>query len=550
MAPPSKPDRPGPGPPQAGEPKTITIAARDPVRGFAPWNVGSTGGGTLSLVELHSNALVSVDAQGNLEPRLAARLPSFDDGTIVVLPDGRMRATWALRPGVRWQDGTPFTADDVVLGWQVSAHPEIPVQRSPNILQIESITAADPNTAVITWRTTYFKSFHLGARDHLPLPAHILGDAFQADRAAFQVLPYWTSDYLHLGAFRLVDFGLGENLVFHRFDDYFRGRPRVDRIVVRIIGDENAVLSNLLAGAVDIVAEGAMSEAISTRLRDQWAPSGEGKVVQRHGNWRFAAIQLNPELAQPGDLRDLRVRRALLLAIDRDALREVILPGFSDTSGDSFMPRTDPRAPLVGQPFARYRYDPATAARELAEAGWRRGVDGALSTARAEPARMALRGVGGDPQEVSVIAQDWRQLGMEIAEEQTPRALLRDPEYLATFTGAEVTALSRGDTVVRRADSRLRPTPQNRFTGTNSGHYVNPAMDGLIDRLYATISERDQAPLLREIGDIFAADLPVLPLYFGVVLASVRRGVRAFEDFAGTETPSFPSRNAHLWERD
>src|SRR6266540_2184409 len=78
--------------------QTITIAAQNSLKGFSPWLAGTTGGGGRTLYELFINGLVSTDADGGIEARLAARLPSFDDGTIVILPDGRMKTTWKLRP--------------------------------------------------------------------------------------------------------------------------------------------------------------------------------------------------------------------------------------------------------------------------------------------------------------------------------------------------------------------------------------------------------------------------------------------------------------------
>lgn len=83
--------------------KTLAVGALNSVKGFSPWLIGTTGGGARSLFEIHINGLVTTDAQGNLEPRLAARLPSFEDGTITVLPDGRMQTIWMLR---RTSNGT------------------------------------------------------------------------------------------------------------------------------------------------------------------------------------------------------------------------------------------------------------------------------------------------------------------------------------------------------------------------------------------------------------------------------------------------------------
>jgi peptide/nickel transport system substrate-binding protein len=414
--------------------------------------------------------------------------------------------------------------------------------------QIERARALDPLTVVITWKTTFFKWRELAYTDLWPFPRHVLGAAFERDKDAFLNLPYWTTDYVQLGAFRLVDFGLGENLVLDRFDDYFLGRPKVDRILIKIIGDRSAVYANLLAGAVDIVTESVIEVEIGAELRQEWRRTGAGIVVDRPSNWQFINIQHNPDYGQPPEVRqDVRVRRGLLMGLDRLALREIQVPGF-EPEMDSFLLPSDPRARIVGKPFARYRYDPALAARELAETGWRRGADGRALNRAGEPVQLPLR--GGNDRIRAVVAQQWRDLGIEVIEEVMPGSLMADRPYRATFPGMELTAHGSGDRMLIRFDGRLCPRPP-RFSGSQGGCYINADLDRLIDRLYMTLDLRDQGLVLKEIGDLFAADLPALPMYYDVTMGAVRKGIRALiDDFAGSVGPGTTSRHAHLWDRE
>jgi peptide/nickel transport system substrate-binding protein len=514
--------------------------------------LGSTQGGAASLANVHANTLASTDAAGNLDARLGAELPSFDRGTIVVQPDGRMQTTWKLRPNVKWHDGAPFTAADVAFGWEASADPDVPSDQVTLLRNIERIDAPDPLTAVIQWKTTYFQSLRIGPRDGVwPLPKHLLGDTFAADRQAFLNMPYWTTEWVHLGPFKLADFGLGEHLTFERFDDYFLGRPKVDSIVIRIIPDANTLFANLQSGAVDIVTEDALPDDLFAELRSEWQRSGAGIVRERQGNWKFLSAQFNTEWGRPAELgRDVRIRRGLYVGLDRDAVRELLFPGFANTEADSFMVKNDPRWATVGQPFARYRYDPTQAARELAEGGWRRGTDGRVVNAAGEPVRVDLRGTVVETKESALISDNWRQLGLEVIEETMPPNLISDREYRAKFPTFEIVARGNGETVLERLHGGQIASAGNRFNGTNQGGYVNPALDVLIDRLRATIDEREQGRVLAEIGDMLAADLPVLPTYFRVRMAAVSKSVRALDDYAGGILPGLPSRSAHLWEKD
>src|SRR5581483_5255920 len=105
------------------QPKTITIAQLSTVKSYGPWDFSDTSGGAATLAEIHTIGLVSADAQGAPQARLAARIPSLDDGGVVMLPDGRMQTTWQLKAGVTWHDGQPFTADDVVFSWELLRAP-------------------------------------------------------------------------------------------------------------------------------------------------------------------------------------------------------------------------------------------------------------------------------------------------------------------------------------------------------------------------------------------------------------------------------------------
>lgn len=532
----------------AGPPKTLTVSARSVLKAFGDWS-DSKSGGALTLAGIHTDGLMSSDENGYL-PRLAARMPSFDDQSIVVLPDGRMRTIWKLRPNIKWHDGAPMTSDDVLFTYDVYSSPDVPTARTTHILQMDSIEAPDPTTVVITYKTTYFEWMHLGFSEFWIYPRHLLGQSFLDDKTAFVNLPYWTTEYVHLGPYRLVDWGLAENMVFERFDDYFLGRPKINTIVIKAFGDDNSLVANIRSGAVDMVTENAIPEEITTTLREEWARTGEGTVLDRQANLPYVLVQFKEDLVKPPELaRDPRIRRGLYWGLDRESLREVSLPGFADTSADSFVTKNDPRAPLVGQPFARYRYDPARATQELADAGWRRGADGKIANAAGTVIQLPLRGSPGDNKELSIIAGGWRDLGLDVQEEVSPAARARDNEYISTFPALSRTARGVGPTIFIRLDSRQHPTAQNRYTGTASGSYANPAMDRLIDRLYATVDERGQGLLLKEMGELLADDLPLMPLYFAVKMAAMRKGVQALSDYQGADGPGLVAGNAYLWDR-
>jgi len=540
--------RTGPGPV-----KTLILAQINAVPMYGPWEFSNTSGGGATFVEIHTQGVTTQDDRGQIVPRLATRLPSFDDGTIVVLPDGRMQTTWSLRSDVTWHDGAPFTAEDVVFSQAV--HTAFPSSINGYAPFIERIETPDPHTVVITWKTTYYLALDFHHRNMWLFPKHRLSAAFENERGELLSNPYFTSEYIQLGPFRLVDWGLGENEVFERYDGFFLGRPRVDRIIIRSIGDPTTVLTNLKAGAIDIAAEKTLLTDAYADLRDEWARSGEGTLLQRQENWRYIWFQFDPQWARPIEMsQDVRIRRGLAYGWDRESLRELILGDFDQrlTSGDTFMEASDPRGEIVGKPFARYTYDPTRASQEMAEAGWRRSPDGRLLGQAGEQVQVETRGNPPDVKELAVLAGYWRSLGIEVTEFIPPQSLGRDNEYKSKFPSVETRARGNSEGIFSSFVGRDGSGPQNRWQGANTGHYNNPAYDGLYDQLRSTLDPRDQTRIIRDLAEILATELPALPMYFRISFMSVRSTVRGpiFQDFPSTRgSGGALSRNAHLWER-
>jgi peptide/nickel transport system substrate-binding protein len=366
--------------------------------------------------------------------------------------------------------------------------------------------------------------------------------------------PYFTTEYVHLGPFRLADWGLGENVVFERYDGYFLGKPKVGKMVIRVIGDPNAMLAALRAGAVDVIPAKTLSADLYSELADEWKRTDEGVVARAPDNWRYIWFQFDPRWAQPVEIgQDVRFRRGFLFALDRDAIRELIHPGIPEAATNSFLAGNDPRDSIVGQPFARYPYDPNRALQEWADAGWRRGADGRLLNPAGQPVQVEIRATDQDPRQIAAMAAGWRQLGVDMTEFITPPAMARDSEFRAKFPAMESRGRGTGEDIFVSFDSREASGPENRWSGASNGHYANPALDRLRDQMLSTVDFERRANLLKEAGEILATDLPAIPIYYGMMFMSIRSPVKGplVEDFSNMHESagSAAARNAHLWER-
>src|SRR5207244_809075 len=188
----------------------------------------TTGRGGLACIETPSAALVTADkTSGRPIGRLAVEAPSLENGGLTILPDGRMTATYRLRPDATWHDGVPVTSRDLVLTYTLSKNPSFPIIDSGPTRLMESVATPDERTFVITFKQPYYLADSLGLRAFWPLPAHILqADLERLEPQAFVNLPYWTTEYVHAGPFKVAQFNPGTELVLEAYDNYFLGRPK------------------------------------------------------------------------------------------------------------------------------------------------------------------------------------------------------------------------------------------------------------------------------------------------------------------------------------
>ncbi len=540
-------------PERRGGPRTLTIGVNGAVDALSIMGSSTTSGGWQSVNELHSQGLVTSDRDVQRPvPRLATQVPTFDNGGIELLPDGRMKTTYPLRRDVTWQDGRPFTAGDMLFAYELNSDRTMPFLNRDAIQEMQSVEAPDDYTLVIYWRAPYYQADAVGLRALWPHPRHILEEPYRTrDRQAFINLPYWTSEYVHLGPFRLTAFTPGDSLTFQAYDGYFLGRPRVDRVIVRIYNDENALYAATIAGDIDMLMDNSLSPERGLALKEEWDRTGQGTVYLGSGTTRFLAAQFDPQVQSQPAVLDPRVRQALTFAIDRRAVSEVVQRGHGELVANSLLPPGDRMYEAVRDGFAVYVHDPGRARAMLGQLGWTPGPDGVLVGSDGRRFTTSLWTTEGSDPEIAVIADYWRQIGVQAEQYVVGGAIVRDREARTKYPGFETSARGSGDSILSRFDSRVAAVPANQYSGANRGGYRNPMMDQLIDRYRQAIDERALAQAARAISDLVVEDLPVAPLYFNPTTPAVRKGVRAFDDFAGGVEASRPygtfTRNAHEW---
>jgi peptide/nickel transport system substrate-binding protein len=474
-----------------------------------------------------TNAYLSTrDPNDEVQPWLVDKLPSLDDGTWVVSADGRMDVTWKLRTGVKWHDGRELTSEDVKFGWEAARDPITQLKPTGVAILIDGVDMPDPYTAVFHWRRTSYQGGEMGESQMEVLPRHVLEAALLADKEGFSNNSYFTTpeEFVGSGPYRPVRWEKGAEVTLEAFDQYFLGRPKIDQITMKFIRDAQTGMASLLAGAVDMSYQEIGFEQ-ARYVREEWAKTNGGTVELQLNHVRHLLPQLRPEVASPGDLANVQVRRALMHAMDRAELAEAMLPG-EGKPADSITYPTSAIGKATTERVVKYAYDPARATAMLEEVGWRRGSDGMLQKG-SERFRIEYRSSGAtfDAGALFVpMQQQLQRVGVDFTFHEI--AATNTPADTAIFPGVWFTSVPPdGIPALTRFNGRLVAAQENRYTGQNRNGYANPAADRFIDAIDASLRMEDRARNWGELWRVLTDDVALFPMYYFPVPFVVRSRV-------------------------
>jgi peptide/nickel transport system substrate-binding protein len=468
--------------------------------------------------------LVTSDEHMNIIPVLAAEIPTLENGSVVLRPDGGMDVTWKLRPGVRWHDGTPHTSADVKFTVDAINKGDWKPESTDGFDRIASVDTPDSLTAVVHYKEVYAPyrmQFFRGT-----LPKHVL-----AGRDIDKANDYNRSP-LGTGPYRVAEWKTGEYVLLEKVKDYWRGPeyPKIDRVLFRFLANTTTRINQLKSGEVHVVALVPWDKVrelrtISTIRLNQVLGNGYEHVTLNER--KFPAFQ------------DVRVRRALAHAIDRELIVRTILDSLVTTVDGAIQPLSWAYEPNV----RKYAYDTAAANRLLDEAGWNRGADG-------------IRVKDGKPLAFTIITQ----AGFAIRENvsQAIQRQFRDVGVNASVRLIDGTSISslwfNGDFDAMLHWWQMGADPElTLFFASDrvppAGRNINYFADDSLTRvLYAsdrTVDQAKRAELLKAAQRRVAELVPELPLYNTSKIDAVPATLR---NFKGNPTNAGPFWNVYEWE--
>lgn len=531
---------------EASPPRTLTMGVHFEAAALAP--KATTAQGVNGTLRLFSAQLTYVDGAGAIQPYLAEAVPQLNTDTWRVLPDGTMDVVYKLRAGLAWHDGQPLTADDFVFSYRAFTTPGVGVFTATPQNLMADVEARDPQTFVIHWKSLYPEAANLRLTEFDPVPRHVLEgplSRYQQDPTgqmdAFRNLPYWTQEYVGAGPFRLERWDPGSQLEGVAFAAHALGRPKIDRVIVKIIGDENTALSSILSEGIDVATDFTLRYEHAVVLLNNWDASKRGLVLLGRGPMNFTMTQFRPDYQKTPALLDVRVRRAMAHALDRQTLNEALFDGRGFMT-DTNMPDDVRFYPQLERSIAHYPYDPQRAEQLMAEAGFAKDASGLFATApstsppggrgmaeggeRFRPEFWVISGPLYEKQQL-IMHDTWARAGIDTEPRVMNAAQLRDFEASVTFSGLSSRLLQPNETqMLNMYTTPQIGSPLNRWLGNNRSAWVSPDYDRLFDSYSATLDRAERDRLIIDMMKLTADQLPVLPTYFNIEvlahLASVR----------------------------
>ncbi|MFD1627343.1 ABC transporter substrate-binding protein [Azospirillum griseum] len=447
------------------------------------------------------DALVTNDENARPTPCLATSWRPLDD----------THWEFVLRPGVTYSDGTPFTPADVIASVERVNSLQSPASYRTYTRTIKAITTPDPGRIIIETKApdpllpVAMGRIRIISAQHKDAPTA----NYNAGRAVIGTGPYL-----------LKEFSQGSHLILTRNEGYWGPKPEWKEVLIRLIGDDGARTAGLLSGDLDVIEE-VPFEAVERVAKDQRFHIIRG-LSSRIVYFGFDharevtpfATDLDGKPLPRNPMKDLRVRQALSLAINRKAIVAQVMSGNAEVA-TQYLPKGAPGTSATLEPIP---YDPERAKKLLAEAGYPNGF------------RLVIHGPNdryiNDAKVVQAVAQMLSRIGVQTKVEVMPWSVYSGKSNSNEFTLNLMSwGVNTGETSNPLIALNATYDKERGNGSSNGGRYSNPDLDKKLQVATQTMNDDTRNRLLAEASEMVFNDCAIMPLYHEVVQLAARKTV-------------------------
>jgi peptide/nickel transport system substrate-binding protein len=508
------------------QPGALRVAITEEPRNLNPLLATTTN--DVFVDRLMFEPLLTADPRGNPLPMLATTVPTVANGGIS--RDG-LTITYHLRADAKWSDGVPVSSDDIKWSWEALVNPNNNVISRHGYDVVRAVDVPDARTAVVHLKHRFapFVNTFFAESDqpYGVAPAHVLATYPNINQIPFNQMPT-VSD----GPFRFGAWQHGDRIVVDSNPAFFEGTPRLNRVVVQIVPDENTAINLLRTHSIDFIYQ----PSINTYpvLKDL----ADTKLVRVNMN-AFEGLEFN--LTHFG-VSDARVRLAIAHALDKPGLVNRLTYGQDKVATEDipdWMWAFDPNV-------ESYPLDLATAKRLLLEAGYTIGADGiARKNGRSLHLLFVTDTANATHREESLLIQEaLRRIGIEAEVKYYPVAILYESAALGGIMQS-----GRFDIMLTPWYSGIDPDDSSQFAcanmppgGYNTAHYCNPDMEAAQRAALTTYDQALRAVAYARIERLLARDNPIIFFWWQRQQEAISVDLRGFDP-----NPVVESWNAWQW---
>jgi peptide/nickel transport system substrate-binding protein len=500
----------------------------------------ATGGKDLDAASVVYEPLADFDPDGDVVPKLAEVIPSFDNGGLS--RDGTA-VTWHLKRGVVWHDGKPLTADDVIFTWEYAADPATAATSTSSYQNILRIDKLDDHAVKVVFKepTPLWDEPFFGDRGRI-LPRHLLAE-YKGQRsrdAPDNLKPIGT------GPYKIVEFKPGD-VVLYEINPHYHvpNRPFFDSVELKGGGDAtSAARAVIQTGEFDFAWNMQVEKDVMERIERQ---GGRGKFHIHPGS-SVEHIQLNrtdPWTEVEGErsslktphpfLVDLLVRQAYNLAVDRRTVAEQLYGPAAEPTSNFLNTPTRFRSPNT-----RWEFNIEKAAQLLEQAGWRRGSDGVRVKDGRRMKIVYQTSINPVRQKTqAIVKKTFEQIGIEV-ELKTVNAGVyfssdaANPDtYSHFYTDIQMYTTSPGSpdpqAHLRQFVTWEISQKANNWAGRNITRWSNAEFDRLWKQAETELEPVKRATMFIRMNDLLIEDVVVIPIIWRKGVAAVSHKLRGLE---------------------
>ena len=451
-----------------------------------------------------------IDGKGNFVPNLALTIPTQSNGGIS--RDGTL-FTVKLRPGVSWHDGQPFTARDVMFTWKTIMNPAVTAFSTVGFDQIADMWAADDTTLKWKMKQPYAPIADILA-DMFVVPEHVLGRSADINKDEFN-----TRRPIGTGPFKFVSRAAGDHIMLEANGAYHGPGPYIDRLIFKYVPDLTVLFTQLKTGEIDVTG----LQGIPVDLYPE-AKTLTSINLYVDPSTSYETIAPNHLLPM---FKDRRMRQALYLAMDKKPIVEKIWLGLAPEAESYIPPQSWAYNPKIK---GKHTYDPERAKKLFDELGWKVGGDGIRVK---DGQRLSFENgcTAGNKQREQVqqlLQQQWRQVGVEMKINNKPAAVLFGDFYRMSKFETIVIGMAMGSDPEHSFRLHSKYIPAKGGMGRNSVASESPEIDRLLEAGVRDIDREKRKKAYFRLQEVYADELPYLPIFHYVNIRGTRKGVQGF----------------------